>query len=239
VPVDPETQRLLDYAHACWRESDGLFDITSGVLRRAWNFDGERVPSAAELEPLLALIGWQRVERGEDAVRLPRPGMELDLGGVGKEYAVDRAIAVIAEEGIASALVNLAGDLAILAPQPGGRPWRVGIRDPSEKDALAATVEVFSGGVATSGDYERCIDVAGVRHSHLLDPRTGRAVQGLRAVTVQAQSCLVAGSASTIAMLRGEAQGLRWLEALGLPSYAIGADGRVFNRFEAAGRPAA
>lgn len=231
VEVDDETRALLDYADACWRQSGGRFDVTSGVLRRAWNFDVARVPADAELAPLLALVGWPRVERDGAQVRLPIPGMELDFGGLGKEYAVDRAIAEVAALGIDSALVNLAGDLAILGPQPCGVPWRVGIRHPREPHALAASFDLSSGAVATSGDYERYVEVDGIRHCHLLDPRTGYATHGLRSVTVHGPSCLVAGSAATIAMLLGEEEGLRWLSTLGLPSYVIRTDGSVVDTF--------
>jgi len=235
VAVDAETQALLDYAAACWRESGGLFDATSGVLRRAWDFAVARVPAAAEREPLLARIGWQHVEREEGSVRLALAGMELDFGGLGKEYAVDRAAAELHACGISSALVNLAGDLAVLGPQPGGSAWRIGIRHPRLAGAVAATLDVASGAIATSGDYERYIEVDGVRHCHLLDPRTGLSAQGFRSVTVHAPTCLVAGSAATVAMLKGERDGLAWLAALGLPSYAILADGRSVDAF--AGSP--
>ena len=238
VAIDAETQALLDYAHACWRESDGLFDPTSGVLRRAWDFGIARVPTAKELEPLLARIGWERVERGAGCVRLSSPGMEIDFGGLGKEYAVDRALAELHASGVESGLVNLAGDLAILGPQPGGTAWRIGLRHPRIEGALAAWVDVASGALATSGDYERFVDVDGERHSHLLDPRTGRSVQGFRSVTVHAPSCLVAGSAATIAMLKGQGDGLAWLASLGLPSYSILADGSVADDFGSGDRRA-
>ena len=230
VAVDPETEALLDYADACWRESAGLFDATAGVLRRAWDFGVRRVPGNEELAPLLALIGWQRVERSPGRVRLPLPGMELDFGGLGKEYAVDRAIAVLRDAGVAGALVNLAGDLAILGPRPGGQPWRVGLRHPRREGELAATFAVTSGSIATSGNYERFVEVDGVRHCHVLDPRTGRSAQGFQSVSVHAPACLVAGSATTVAMLKGESEGLAWLEALGLPFHAILADGHVVGR---------
>lgn len=231
LPIDAETRGLLIFAQACHEQSAGLFDATSGVLRRAWRFDGAHVPTEDELAPLLALVGWPRVELGDDAVRLPLAGMELDFGGFGKEYAVDRAALVLRDKGAGSALVNLAGDLAILGAQPDGSPWRVGIRHPRRDGMLLATLPVSSGGIATSGDYERFMEVEGVRHCHILDPRSGRSVRSFQSVTVHAGSCLVAGSASTIAMLKGEEEGLAWLETLGLAHLCVRANGEVVDRF--------
>ena len=231
VAVDDETIGLLAFADACYRQSDGLFDATSGVLRRAWNFKEARVPSQAELDALLPLVGWEHVEVTNAHVRLAKPGMELDFGGFGKEYAVDRAARVMRERGVDSAMVNLAGDLAILSPQPDGAPWRVGIRHPRLDDKLLATLPVTSGALATSGDYERFIEVEGVRHCHVLDPRTGRSASGLQSVTVHGPSCLVAGSATTIAMLKGREEGLAWLADLGLAHLAVAGDGTVIDRF--------
>ena len=232
LPVDAETAQLLDYADACWRESGGLFDATSGVLRRVWRFEpGRRPPTDGELAAVLPLIGWDRVERSGVGVRLPAKGMELDFGGFGKEYAVDRAALALREAGATSAMVNLAGDLAILGPQPDGEPWRVGVQHPRRDDVALATLPVSSGAIATSGDYERFVEVGGVRHCHVLDPRTGRSARGFQSVTVHAPSCLVAGSATTIAMLKGRAAGLAWLQELGLPHLCVLADGTLVDRF--------
>ncbi|HET9579010.1 MAG TPA: FAD:protein FMN transferase [Usitatibacter sp.] len=235
VGVDEETRRLLVFADACYRQSDGLFDATSGPLRRVWKFDVPRVPTDEELEPVLELIGWPRVVVSGHTVRLPRAGMELDFGGFGKEYAVDRAAVHLRDAGIASGMVNLAGDLTILGPQPDGSPWRVGIRHPRKPDALIATIPVYSGGIATSGDYERFVEVDGVRHCHVLHPRTGRPARGLQSVTVHAPTCLVAGSASTIAMLKGAEEGLEWLRSLGLPHLCVLDDGRLVDRMGSGG----
>jgi thiamine biosynthesis lipoprotein len=227
VAIDEETERLLDYADACHRRSGGLFDATSGVLRRAWRFDEPRVPSEEELAPLRSLVGWERVERQPGYVRLAERGMELDFGGFGKEYAVDCAARMLHESGIASAVVNLAGDVAVIGAQPGGEPWRVGVRHPRRADAAVAMIPVSSGALATSGDYERFIEVDGVRHCHVLDPRTGHAARGFQSVSVLAPSCLIAGSATTIAMLKGRDAGLAWLRSLGLPFLCVLEDGTL------------
>jgi thiamine biosynthesis lipoprotein len=189
------------------------------------------VPGDDELAPLVARIGWARVELEEHSVRLPERGMELDFGGFGKEYAVDRAARVLKDAGVESAFVNLAGDLAILGPQPRGVPWRVGVRHPRKDDTLLASLPVSSGAIASSGDYERYIEVDGVRHCHVLDPRTGRSARGFQSVTVHAPSCLVAGSASTIAMLKGREEGLEWLRALGLSHFCVLEDGSIVDAF--------
>ncbi len=231
VAIDEETGKLLDYAEACFHQSRGRFDPTSGVLRRAWRFErGAGLPSSGQLAPLLDRIGWHRVERGPGTLRLARAGMELDFGGFGKEYAVDRAALLLREAGANSAIVNLAGDLAVVGPHPDGSPWRIGVRHPRRADAAIATLAVSSGAIATSGDYERFLEVDGVRHCHVLDPRTGRSARGFQSVTVHAASCLLAGSASTIAMLMGRDAGLEWLEGLGLPYLAVLEDGLLVDR---------
>jgi thiamine biosynthesis lipoprotein len=233
MAIDAETHGLLMFADACFRQSDGLFDATSGVLRRAWRFDVTRVPGDDELAPLTGLIGWDRVELGAGSVRLPLAGMELDFGGFGKEYAVDRAALVLRDAGATSALVNLAGDLAILGPQPGRLAWRVGIQHPRDAGKLLAKLPVTSGAIATSGDYERFIEVDGVRHCHVLHPRTGHSARGFQSVTVHAPSCLVAGSAATIAMLKGARDGLEWLRSLELAHLCVLEDGTVVDGFAA------
>ena len=233
IAIDEETRRLLMYAAACHEQSGGLFDPTSGVLRRAWHFNEARVPSAEEFQRATAMIGWSRVEVTEASVRLPVAGMEIDFGGFGKEYAADRAAMILRQAGVQSAMVNLAGDICVLGPQPDGSPWQLGIRHPRRADALIATVPVSSGAIATSGDYERFIEVDGVRHCHILDPRTGQSARGFQSVTVHAPSCLVAGSATTIAMLKGKQGGLAWLRELGLRHLCVLDDGTVADGFNA------
>ena len=203
VPIDAETAALLRYAEQCHALSDGRFDITSGVLRRAWDFRRvpPRLPDAATLDTALALIGWRDVEWSDTSIRLPRVGMEIDFGGIGKEYAADRAAAIVVDRGVPNALVNLGGDVRAAGPQPDGAPWIVGIRHPREPNAAIATVELVSGAVATSGDYERYFEIDGRRYCHVLDPRSGYPVSHWQSVSVLAPLCVVAGSLATIAML--------------------------------------
>ena len=226
--VDDETAALLDYAQTAWRESGGRFDPTSGVLRRVWDFRSNRLPEPEALAEVRALVGWSKLRWERPRLVLPIPGMQLDFGGFVKEYAADRVAALCREAGLASGLVDLGGDLAVVGPHPDGSPWLVGIRHPRRPDRPIARIALASGGIATSGDYERCMIVDGVRHSHLLDPRTGESFRGGPAsVSVVAPLCLLAGSATTIAMLHPADESERFLADLGLPHLVIHADGRI------------
>jgi thiamine biosynthesis lipoprotein len=156
---------------------------------------------------------------------LPLAGMQLDFGGFVKEYAADRVAALCRELGLRHGLVDLGGDLAAIGPHPDGSPWRVGIRHPRAPAGAIASIAFSAGGIATSGDYERCMVVDGKRYAHVLDPKTGWPVSGLASVTVAASHCLIAGTASTIAMLKGAQGGPAWLDRLGLPNLRVDADG--------------
>ncbi len=224
VPVDAETAALLAYADACYKTSGGLFDITSGVLRRAWDFKRPRLPDQQEIDALLLQVGWDMVEWSNSACRLARAGMELDFGGIGKEYAADRLAGIAAAHGLAHALVNLAGDIRAVGPRPDGTPWRIGIPHPRRAAEVCAELTLEQGAIATSGDYERYIEVDGRRYCHLLNPRTGWPVEGLASVSVLAPLCTVAGSLSTIGMLMGEA-GIAFLREQALPALVIRPDG--------------
>lgn len=204
IEVDDETRLLLDFAARCYDVSGGLFDITSGVLRRVWTFDGsDRVPSAAAIEQVRALVGWNKVRWQAPLLRLPA-GTEIDLGGLGKEYAVDRSLALACEETKAPVLVNFGGDLRVSGPRKGGARWHVAIESVDKTGEIAAMLEISDGALATSGDARRFLLKDGVRYSHILDPRKGRPVKDPpRSVTVAALTCLEAGMLSTIAMLQG------------------------------------
>lgn len=223
IEVDAETAALLDYAAQAHAQSGGRFDITSGVLRRAWDFRSGQLPDPAQIAALLPLVGWERVEWARPCLRLPLAGMELDFGGFVKEYAADLAAQVCREHGIAHGLVDLGGDIRVIGPHPDGAPWRVGIRHPRDPARALAAIDLLEGGIASSGDYERYLIVDGRRYAHVLDPRSGWPVQGLAAVSVIAPSCLIAGTASTIAMLHG-VEGVGWLRELGLRHLVVRAD---------------
>jgi len=226
IEVDEETSGLLNYTQTCYVASDGLFDITSGLLRRAWNFSSGQIPDREAVAALLPRVGWDKVRWQPPHLSFPIAGMELDLGGAVKEYAADRAAALCRELGVRSGLVNLGGDIAIIGPRPDGDSWRIGLQHPRRHGESMATIGVRSGAVASSGDYERCIVVDGRRYGHIINAKTGWPVANLAAVTVQGDLCVVAGSASTIALLK-EADGPAWLASLGLPHVWVDVAGRV------------
>jgi thiamine biosynthesis lipoprotein len=226
IAIDAETVGLLRYADRCHAMSDGRFDVTSGVLRRAWNFRAERprVPSPVEVDAARRLVGWKRVQWSERDLRLPIAGMELDFGGIGKEYAADRVATICLEHGVAHALVNLGGDVRALGGRDAATPWRVGIRHPRIAGAIVRTVALVDGAVATSGDYERFFETGGRRYCHLLDARTGWPVAYWQSVSVVAPFAILAGSYATIAMLLG-ADALAFLALHDVPYVAIAANG--------------
>jgi len=226
IRVDDETACLLDYAVTCYEQSDGLFDITSGILRRAWKFDQGKLPEQSLIDELLEKVGWHKVVWKRPMLKFNVPGIEIDFGGVVKEYAVDRAGALCLSQGIKHGVVNLGGDIKVIGPRDDGSPWRVGIRHPRNKDELLDTLLLYEGALASSGDYERCILVNGLRYGHVLNPKTGWPVRYLAAVSVVGDFCVVAGSASTIAMLK-ESEGVNWLQDLGLPHLWVDVHGET------------
>lgn len=216
VTVDAETAKLLDFATTLTNLSDGRFDITCGVLRKAWRFDGgSHVPAQSEIDALLPLIGWRRVEWRPPELCL-QPGMQIDLGGIGKEYAVDTAAAIAANmaRGV-STLVNFGGDMAVCSSRRDGRPWQVGIECADRPGAAASIIKLSRGALATSGDSRRFVLKDGKRYSHVLDARSGWPVlHAPRSVTVAADTCVQAGTMSTLALLRG-ADAERFLQSQG------------------------
>lgn len=206
IEVDDETAALLDFADTLYSLSNGRFDITSGALRGVWTFDGgDRLPDPQAVQAILRRVGWDKVSWQRPVFAL-QPGMQIDLGGIGKEYAVDRVTVTLREAATCSALVNFGGDLAVTRAPRERRAWRVGIEPVSAADKRRneAVLEIATGALATSGDSRRFLLKDGVRYSHILDPRSGWPVEGApRSVTVAADTCTQAGMLSTLAMLEG------------------------------------
>ena len=219
IVVDDETAGLLDYAFACFGFSDGLFDISSGVLRKAWNFPVSALPDASVVAGLLQRLGLEKVHWSRPELSFSVPGMELDFGGIAKEYAVDRAVDICRAMEVEYGLIEMAGDIRAIGSMPDGSPWRISVENSGE------CVELSHAAITTSGDYARMVVIDGRKYSHLLNPKTGWPIEGLSSVTVVAPTCMVAGTYSTIGMLKGPS----WLESIPYQSIWIDQDGRVFN----------
>ncbi len=207
IEVDDELARLLDFSEQCYQMSDGLFDITSGVLRRIWKFDSsDRIPSRKQAKALLPLVGWSKVTWKKPFLTLPA-GMEIDLGGIGKEYAVDSAAKLLLnlnQNRSLPFLINFGGDLFANLPPAHKKFWQVGI-EAIGGSTKKAVVQLVHGGLATSGDARRFLLKGSVRYSHVLNPRTGWSVSNApRSVSVLAPTCVQAGFISTLAMLKGK-----------------------------------
>ena len=229
VAVDEETDMLVESALDLAAITGGRFDPTVGALRRAWDFKSGRVPSREEVSALLPLVNSGAVSRRDRTVFLRRAGMEIDLGGVGKEYAVDRVAELLRAEGIRAAIVNFAGDVRTIGSRGDGRPWKVGVMDPRDRGRCCFAVRTLAdAGVATSGDYERGFLKGGVRYHHILDARTGWPARGVASATVVAASAFRAGQFATAAFLLGAEEGLLLLEETpGVEGALITEDGTI------------
>ncbi len=213
VELDDESSQLIDYASRCHALSSGMFDITSGVLRRAWTFDGREVQPDSELiSRLLKLVGWSRAKFDGKSLRL-EPHMQIDLGGLGKEYAVDRVAQMLFDASGYSLMVNFGGDIRAIAASDIESPWSIGVENPSASEDSAGIFELGHGAAATSGNSHRYCIVNGARLGHILNPLTGWPVADApRSVTVVADYCVEAGFLSTLALLHG-AQAEEFLNA--------------------------
>jgi thiamine biosynthesis lipoprotein len=213
IKVDAEMERLLDLAEGLYNLTDGILDATMLPLLRVWDWKTvhEKLPEAADVKRALALTGWRKVQRRPGAVFLPEDGMGLDFGGFGKELAVDRLAQLAKSRGIKDALVDLGRDIFALGGNGVHPFWHIGIEDARKPGTCWGGLALSERAVSSSGDYARFFIHDGVRYGHILDPRTGWPVtNGLRSVTVVAQSCLEAGIYSTAVFVLGAKDGINF-----------------------------
>ncbi len=212
VKVDPELMALIQSSLEISRVTNGAFDPTIGVISRLWNFsgpEGPRLPSPEEINQALHKVDWKKVqilpERSE--IYLPEQGMALDLGGISKGYALNQAEQIIKSTGIKSALINAGGDIAAFGGKGPGVPWKIGIQDPRDTSTIVATVDIESGSVFTSGDYQRYFEKDGIRYHHILDPKTGFPASEVESVSVVAPDGVRAEGLSAGIFVLGPQQG--------------------------------
>lgn len=214
VNIDEETFQLLSFADQCYQLSDGLFDISSGVLRKIWSFHAQanvntQLPSPPEIAAIMNKVGWKKIDFTQNQITL-KEGMEIDFGGIGKEYAVDRGIIIAKQLTSLPVLVNLGGDLAVTGTRLNNESWQVAIEPPDADSTLTNTppidmiVSLNLGALATSGDARRYLINDGKRYGHILNAKTGWPIdQAPRSITVVAPQCIQAGILATLALLQG------------------------------------
>jgi len=223
VEVGPETFELIKKALKLGEETEGAFDITIAPLIDLWGFydpegrefeDRTQVPTEEEIEEVLPLVDYTKVEIDEDTreVYLPLREMQLELGGIAKGYVVDQGVEVLKDEGINNAFIN-AGDIRVIGTREDDDPWQVGIREPNDQPGeLLGRFALTDAGVDTSGNYERYFEEDGVRYHHLLDPGTGYPAPELSSSTGISSTATRADALSTAIFIMGPQKGMEFLE---------------------------
>lgn len=215
VEIDAEMEGLLTLCDTLHFMTHGVLDPTLLPLIRLWDYKAAspRIPSDSEIAAARGLVGWKKVQRAAGKVFLPEPGMALDFGGFGKEYAIDVTAQVAGEHGITHALVDYGHDLRAVGAPPDRPAWHIGLEDPFQPGKSSASIAVIGKGIASSGDYIRRFVIGGRRYGHIIDPRTGWPVaNGCLQATVVTGSCLQAGVLSTTAFVLGVPKGIEFIQ---------------------------
>ena len=217
IEVDADMEQMLKLADTLYFLTQGILDPTALPLLRIWNYKAEHpvLPTEAAIAAARQLVGWQKVQRRPGKIFLPAPGMALDFGGFGKEYAVDIVAQIALDLGIGNVLVDFGHDLRALGRPPGRPGWHIGLEDPKSPGGSCGSIALAgSRGIASSGDYLRQFTLNGKRYGHIIDPRTGRPVSnGCVQCTVIAGTCLHAGVLSTTAFVLGATKGLEFIQS--------------------------
>jgi thiamine biosynthesis lipoprotein len=221
VQVDDVFIELVERSRQISEATGGAFDVTIGPVTRLWREARERhaTPEQSKIDAAHALVDWRLIEIDPEyrTIRLPQPGMRLDFGGIGKGFAADRALAILAEKGFPQSLVALEGDLAIGAAPPGQAGWRIAIADgltPPSAGETAAALILHNCGVSTSGDIEQSIAIDGVQQSHIIHPHEGLGLTARIAATVIAPDATTADALATAACVLGPERGVAAVESV-------------------------
>jgi thiamine biosynthesis lipoprotein len=234
ITLDEEMNNLLGLCDTLHSMTQGVLDPTALPLIQLWNWKAEHpvIPPAAQIAAARRLVGWSKVQRSQGRIFLPEPGMALDFGGFGKEYAVDIVALIALNHGIQNVLVDFGHDLRALGAPPDRPLWHIGLEDPKNPGRHAGSIGVSGKGVASSGDYVRNFNLGGRRYGHIIDPRTGWPVaNGCTQATVIAGTCLHAGVLCTTAFVLGLKEGIDFIQAFpGAEGMLISADSRAQTR---------
>ena len=213
VSISDKMLDVLKVAFTYSELSEGAFDVTVRPLKTLWKSAGKTgvVPDDATIDSVLASVGYKNVKLDVDnkTIRFLKPSMEIDLGGIAKGYSADLAAAELRKQGIATALVNVGGNIVAVGTPPGSPAWKIGVQDPNKRtDRLPEVLHLPAGSIATSGDYERFVEISGKRFSHIVDPRTGQPIENMSSVTVVAPNGITSDVLSTTMSVMGAEQGL-------------------------------
>jgi thiamine biosynthesis lipoprotein len=200
LALSEDTFRVLELSKHFGELTQGAFDVTIAPLIRLWGFGGGaplNPPESQAIEEQLKLVGFRRIELQSGSAFLPS-GMSVDLGGIGKGYAVDMAYEMVLRSSVKAAMMDLGGNIRVLGQAEAGENWTIGVRNPFEREQMLGKIALPSGmAVATSGNYERFVEMGGRRYSHIVDPRTGYPVEGMAGVTVVAPDATTSDALST------------------------------------------
>ena len=218
VPVSPETREVLRIAYQISEQTGGTFDVTFAALSGLWKFDYQdkdnSIPDRKEIARRLPLVNYRDVVVDESAgtAMLRRTGMRVNLGGIGKGYAVDRAVDILRRSGLRDFMIQAGGDMYVAGTR-GDRPWRLGIRDPrGPADRIFAALDLTEGTFSTSGDYERFFMKDGVRYHHIIDLRVGEPARLCRSVTLVTDRAVVADALAKGVFILGPDAGMALIE---------------------------
>lgn len=224
IELDEETEALFSICDQMHALSRGIFDPAALPLLRLWDWKANppKIPDESAIESARELCGWDKVHRRPRAIRLPVAGMGIDLGGIGKEYAVDQVLHMARDRGIHDIMIDIGQDLRVSGRPPSRDGWYIGLEEPEQPGQCWTAVRLTDHAVATSGDYFRSFVRDGRRYGHILDPRSGRPVEsGCQAVSVIAPNCVLAGILSTAAFILDPLEGLHLIQQHGGVEAAI------------------
>jgi thiamine biosynthesis lipoprotein len=217
VKLSDDLWQVLSQAQALAAESDGAFDVTVGPLTALWRRARRtrQLPSPEKLAAARAAVGHEHLllDPQKQTARLAKPGMRLDLGGIGVGYAVDQALAVLGEHGIDRAMIDASGDIGVSGPPPGAKGWRIGVAPLDPQAAPSHYLLLANAAVTTSGDAFQFVEIAGKRYSHIVDPKTGLGLTERTSATVVAPTCTAADSLATAVCVLGTPAGLKLIES--------------------------
>lgn len=217
VPVSEDLFRVLAAAEGFSRRSEGAFDVTIGPVVRLWRRARRRgeLPDPQRLTEARQLVGYSLLHLDDKnrTAKLDKPGMMLDLGGIGKGYAADAAMAVLAKHGIDRALVAVAGEIRLGAPPPGKNGWRVGIAGLADNEPPTQYLSLAQKAISTSGDTRQYVEIGGRRYSHIVDPKTGVGLTDHSIVTVIAPDTMTADALASAVSVLGPKAGLELIDA--------------------------